>query len=188
MAILTDSLDTGAKRPILVPVDFCSTSKEAAAFACRLAQDVDMPILVLHVMHEAPPDHHTGYYRQHDVSRRVLPLEEVARDMVEDFLDGLEKADSSLAALKSARRLVVPGLPGERIPEVAERENAAMVVMGSCGRGGISRLFSGSVAKEVARRCSVPVTVIKESDIRWDVNDAAQQRGRGSWWAHAASS
>ena len=139
-------------------------------------------------MHEAAPDHHTGYYRRHDVSSRVLPLEDVARDMVEDFLDGLEKADSSLAALRSARRLVVPGLPGERIPEVAERENAAMVVMGSCGRGGLSRMFSGSVAKEVARRCSVPVTVIKESDIDRDLNGAARHQGRGDWWAHAASS
>ncbi len=188
MAISNDSQDTGIKRPILVPVDFCATSKEAAVFACRLARDVDLPIVVLHVMHEAPLDHHAGYYRKHESSGRVLPLDEVARDMVEDFLDGLEKADSSLAALKSARRLVVAGLPGERIPEVAERENASMVVMGSCGRGVLSRLFNGSVAKEVARRCRVPVTVIKESDIDWDVNGAAEQRGRGGRLAHAASS
>ena len=188
MAIPTDSQDPVAGQPILVPVDFCSTSKEAAAFACRLAQDVDLPLLVLHVVHETSPNYHTGYYRRHDATRRVLPLQEVASGMVESFLDGLEKADPSLAPLKSARRLVVPGLPGQRIPEVAERENAAMVIMGSCGRSGLSRLFNGSVANEVARRCSVPVTVIKDAEVDWDVNGAARDQGeRGAWMAHAAS-
>ncbi len=189
MAIPTDSQDPDARRPILVPVDFCSTSKEAAAFACRLAQDVDLPLVVLHVVHETSRAHHTGYYRQHDLTRRVLPLQEVAGKMVESFLDGLEQADPSLAPLKSARRIVVPGLPGTRIPEVAERENAAMVIMGNCGRSGLSRLLNGSVAKEVARRCSVPVTVIKDSEVNWDVNGATHSQGkRGAWLPHAASS
>ena len=189
MTISSDSQDFGAERPILVPVDFCSTSKEAAIFACRLAQEVDLPLLVLHVLHEVPPDHHVGYYRQHDMSSRVLPLKEVARNMVEDFLNDLEKADPSLAVLRSARRLVVPGLPAERIPEIAEREHAAMVIMGSCAPTRFSRLFDRSVAKEVARRCRVPVTVVKDSESAWwEVDGAAQQRGSGHWLAHAASS
>ena len=118
----------------------------------------------------------------------MLPLEDVARRMVEEFLSDLEKADPTLVALGSARRLVVPGLPGERIAEIAERENACEIVMGTCARTGLSKLLSGSVAKEVAGRSQVPLTVIKDSGADWEANFGTDRADRREWPAQSAGS
>jgi len=169
-----------SRRPILVPVDFSSPAKAALMFACRLADKVDTPLLVLHVVHESSSQ--AGNYRKHDRSGRMLPVDEVAESMVEEFLLQLRKEDPSLESLTRARLLVVSGLPAERIAEVAARENTAMIVMGTDGRSGLSRLFSGSVSQEVAKRTAVPVTIIKAPDTDWENNPVGHRLGSADWW------
>ena len=43
----------------------------------------------------------------------------------------------------------------------AEENDIDHIVVGSHGRGGVSRMLLGSVAETVARRSSVPVTIIR---------------------------
>ncbi len=149
------------RRPILVPVDFSSCSEAALLFAAHFAGCAQAPLLVLHVVHE--PGNEPGFYQRarHSHAALIRPLEDVARDMLADFIAELGRHDSVREALASARTRLVSGLPAQRIQEVALREDAALIVMGSHGRSALSRLAVGSVAAEVAQHSPVPVTVVK---------------------------
>jgi nucleotide-binding universal stress UspA family protein len=57
-------------------------------------------------------------------------------------------------------RLLV-GEPATAIVEDAEKEGADLIVMGTHGRTGLSRLLMGSVAEAVVRRAKCPVLTVK---------------------------
>jgi nucleotide-binding universal stress UspA family protein len=53
------------------------------------------------------------------------------------------------------------GSPASEILTVAEMEAAELIIMGSHGRRGLSRLVLGSVTEAVARRAKCPVLIVK---------------------------
>jgi nucleotide-binding universal stress UspA family protein len=169
------------RRPILVPVDFSSCSEAALLFAAHLAGSSQTPLLVLHVVHE--PASEPGFYRRARRTETALtrPLEDVARDMLNDFIAELDAEGSAREALASASTRLVSGLPAQRIEEVALDEDAALIVMGSHGRNAFSLLAAGSVAAEVARRSQIPLTVVKSpSPQRRRLRDKIF--GSSEWW------
>jgi nucleotide-binding universal stress UspA family protein len=60
-----------------------------------------------------------------------------------------------------ARSLLVSGSPGETIAQEAESTAADLVVMGTHGRKGVSRLFLGSVASHVISTAHCPVMTVR---------------------------
>ena len=56
---------------------------------------------------------------------------------------------------------VVVGHPFERIVETAVREPAGLIVLGTHGRTGLSRVAMGSVAERVVRLAPCPVLTVK---------------------------
>jgi nucleotide-binding universal stress UspA family protein len=54
------------------------------------------------------------------------------------------------------------GLPVDQILNVANRERVDLIVIGSHGRTGLSRLLMGSVAEGVMRKAHCPVLVVKQ--------------------------
>jgi len=173
------------RRPILVPVDFSSCSEAAVLFAAHFAGCAQAPLLVLHVVHEPRQD--PGFYRrgrQGDTGF-VRPLEDVAGDMLADFMSELQVHEALHEVLAGARTRLVSGLPARRIQEVALGEDAALIVMGSHGRSGLSRLTVGSVAVEVARHSLVPVTVVKGPAAR-PGRLPVEVIGSREWWTRRA--
>lgn len=57
------------------------------------------------------------------------------------------------------------GRPAESIVEVANEQHADLIAMTTHGRGGLSRLFVGSVADEVLRISHCPVLLVKVTEI-----------------------
>jgi nucleotide-binding universal stress UspA family protein len=57
--------------------------------------------------------------------------------------------------------LIWVGDPGEQIVSAAEAEHADLVVVGSHGRGAVSRFFIGSVSDYVVRHAHCPVLVVR---------------------------
>ena len=55
------------------------------------------------------------------------------------------------------------GDPATAIVETAEKEDADMIVLGTHGRTGLTRLLMGSVAEAVVRRANCPVLTIKQA-------------------------
>jgi nucleotide-binding universal stress UspA family protein len=68
----------------------------------------------------------------------------------------LEQARSTLG-LQDAETLVVTGLPGPSVGDLAADLPASVVVLGTRGRGGIRRAVLGSVSDHVVRNAPCPV-------------------------------
>ena len=146
-------------KPILVPVDFSPHSESALHCAAELAETLDSPLVILHVVHdlnEAP-----GYYAVKGRDKQLRRMEDVATEMLDGFFHKMQKEHSGLAALKHATTMLVVGLPVNRILESAEKIHARMIIMGSQGRTGLARAMLGSKAEQVVRLAPIPVMIVK---------------------------
>lgn len=74
----------------------------------------------------------------------------------------LKNVAESLPADRSVEEVVRYGRPVHELLSIADDEAVDHIVMGSHGRDGAKRLLLGSVAETVARRASVPVTVVRQ--------------------------
>ena len=152
----------GAKakdQPILVPVDFSAHSAVALERGADLAEALKVPLLVLHVVHdlgEAP-----GYYSVKGRGKQLRRMEDVASDMLDEFIHAARKKHPKHPALENAETALVVGLPVNRILEVAKKSDASMIVMGSQGRTGLAHALLGSKAEQVVHLSPIPVTIVK---------------------------
>jgi nucleotide-binding universal stress UspA family protein len=103
--------------PILVPVDLSATSNEALLLAAQLAAGSSKPLLVLHVAHDGI--HQPNIYPRRNEVEQLLPIEEIAEIVLQDFMTDMRKQHPDNTVLANAGLLVVSGLPATRIPEVA---------------------------------------------------------------------
>jgi len=133
---------------ILHPTDFSEQSRPAFDLACSLARDYGATLVVAHV---APPP-------------LALPTEGVVLGPVfEDTaelrarLEQVRPADPRVAV----RHRLTIGPPAEEILAAAEEEKADLIVMGTHGRGGLSRVLMGSVAEAVLRKAPCPVLTVR---------------------------
>jgi nucleotide-binding universal stress UspA family protein len=144
--------------PILVAVDFSADSEAALIWACRYARLVGAELMVLHVVHD--PGDAPGYYRRGEEDA-LRPMEDVAKEMLEEFLEKVRADHPEVAALGDLETRLVRGIPASRILEATENAGARLIVMGSRGRTGLPHLLLGSKAERVVQLSPVPVTIVK---------------------------
>jgi nucleotide-binding universal stress UspA family protein len=152
------------EKPILVPVDFSPDSEAALTFAAELADMLKAPLLVLHVVHD--PGQAPGYYSVKGAGKHLQKMEDVAAEMLQEFMQDISRKHQELGPLKAAETKLVTGIPVSRILEIAEKTDARMIVMGSQGRTGLAHALLGSKAEQVVRLAPVPVTIAKVPDRR----------------------
>lgn len=151
--------DKTPKHGILVAVDFSPNSATALKFAAEMAECMKAQLLVLHVVHD--PGDTPGYYAQRS-KKSLRKMEDIAAEMMAEFLADTAKANPDLKALKKADSKLVVGLPVARVLEVVDKTEPRLVVLGSRGRTGLSHLLLGSKAEQIVRLCPVPVTIVKD--------------------------
>jgi nucleotide-binding universal stress UspA family protein len=90
-------------------------------------------------------------------------IEQMQNDLVREAREYLEVIAARLRyrGLKVTTHVVVEDQPAEAILHEAEAEGATMIALETHGRGGLARLFMGSVADKVVRGAHVPVLVQK---------------------------
>ena len=147
------------KQLVLVPVDFSTFSEAAVLYAAQMAKCMDLPLMLLHVVHD--PGEMPGYYAQSLKQKHVQRIEDHAQVMLDEFLQRLNEEHPELKELKRLHASLVKGIPVTRILEVAAKEHAAHIVVGSKGETGLKHLLLGSVAERVVHLAKVPVTVVK---------------------------
>ena len=146
-------------QPILVPVDFSPCSEAALLYAADLAATLQFPLNVLHVVHD--PGQAPGYYAMKGRKKQLRRMEDIAAEMMEEFMLGMKKRHPDQPALATAETGLVVGLPVTRILETAQKIQAGMIVMGSQGRTGLAHVLLGSKAEQVVRLAPIPVTIVK---------------------------
>jgi len=97
-----------------------------------------------------------------DVSLNYVPfeadLEKAAKDDMEVILEEFHRKGFK------AEYGVVIGNPADSILEKIEELNINLVIMGSHGKKGLSRLIMGSVAETVVRKANCPVLIVKSEE------------------------
>lgn len=141
---------------ILVPVDGSETCDKALASALQLAKEGQGRVHLVHVLDELA--YLTGYEYSAD-------LLQVARDFAQKVLvDAAEKA--RVAGVPADTKLME--LPGGRLGELIAGEardwDADLVVVGTHGRRGVSRVLLGSGAEQVLRLSPVPVLAVRSTE------------------------
>jgi len=142
-----------ARSVILFPTDFSTASDAALEHAAALAKSAGASLLIVHV--EEPPLAYGGgelYYG--------LPEPDPER-----ILRMLEDVKPNDASVPYTHRLTM-GDPASEIVRIAEDDAAEMIVLGTHGRTGVTRLLMGSVAEAVVRRAPCPVLVYRETPAR----------------------
>jgi nucleotide-binding universal stress UspA family protein len=134
---------------ILIPVDGSPQSGEAAAFAAEEWPDAEL--LALHVIDPVEAGYAAGR-----VPAAGEQWYEDAKERAETFF-----ANARDAAGRDVETRTEVGRPASTIVELADEEDADMIVMGSHGREGLSRILLGSVAEHVLRESPVPVMVVR---------------------------
>jgi nucleotide-binding universal stress UspA family protein len=153
--------------PILVPLDQSERSEAVLAMALALEKQMKTGLHLLSV----PPLHHLeiAAYQQYPGGR--LPPEHIAspealvaesRAETETYLKELAERWSSDEVNISTQ--VRDEMPAEAIAHSAAEVNAALIVMATHGRGGISRWALGSVADKVVQTASTPVLLMRETE------------------------
>lgn len=151
--------DKSSKQTILVPIDFSAFSEAALLKACELANCMKVQVVVLHVVHD--PSEMPGYYGKMAKKKHLVRMEDVAREMVDEFMEMMINAHPEVKCLAEAESMLVVGLPVGRILEVAKSVKASMIVMGSQGHTGLKHIMLGSKAEQVMRLSPISVTIVK---------------------------
>jgi nucleotide-binding universal stress UspA family protein len=135
---------------IVFPTDFSTASDAALTHAEALARQSHARLLIVHV--EEPPMAYGG-------GELYYGLPEPNSERILKMLEDVKPTDPSVPF---AHRLTI-GDPAGEIVRIAGEEKAEMVVMGTHGRTGMTRLLMGSVAEGVVRRAPCPVLVYRET-------------------------
>jgi nucleotide-binding universal stress UspA family protein len=138
---------------ILLTTDFSEASEEAVAKAGVLARGVGVKLTVLYV-HGHPPA----------APEAFVPAEKV---VTSDYLDAeAHKAleglkESLLADVESVDLVTVEHASAPlAICDYADKHGVDLIVIGTHGRTGMTRLMIGSVAEKVVRHASCAVLVV----------------------------
>jgi len=135
-------------KKILFPTDYSHLSDAALRHATTLARENGATLIIAHV--EEPPLAYGGgemYYGIPDPDRAE----------VERMLGEIKPTDSSVPF----RHVLLSGDPATEIVKFAADENVDMIVLGTHGRTGLSRVLMGSVAESIVRRAACPVLTFK---------------------------
>jgi nucleotide-binding universal stress UspA family protein len=143
---------------ILVPIDFSSYSAKALSYALRFAEQFDAAVVALHVIQPMPilPTDMITVLPPQDMTGEQLPV-------ISAKLRKLCQRASSNHHL-TVTPLVVVGTPYERIVEIAESEDADLLIIATHGYTGLKHFYMGSTTERVVRHAPCPVLVVRDKE------------------------
>jgi universal stress protein A len=143
-------------KKILFATDFSEPSEAAFQHATALARESGALLMIVHVQE---------VFISPAGEMLVVPGH-LPSPQLRKMLNDVVPHD---VTIRLEHHLVI-GTPGEDIVRLADESNADLIVIGSHGRTGLTRLLMGSVAERVMRTAKCPVLIIKAA--------AAEPNGR----------
>jgi nucleotide-binding universal stress UspA family protein len=137
---------------ILVAVDGSEHAQHALEWAVQLAPQVGASVVLAYVV---PPAAVLG----EPTLINVMELERQHEQYAQGLLDGLRMKYARGTLQLEAQ--VLHGNPAEALADAAGSLGADLVVVGTRGRGAVSRALLGSVAHRLVQICPVPVLVTR---------------------------
>src|ERR1044071_7246841 len=130
---------------IMCPVDFSPGSQQAMHTAVRIANEHDAELVLVH----------SWYFPAGGFGGDYVPAADIVQAISSDAQRGLENAVAEARKLGAHRvtSKLLNGSPWQQIVDAAQREPGLdLIVIGTHGRTGLSRVVMGSVAELVVRQ------------------------------------
>jgi nucleotide-binding universal stress UspA family protein len=137
-------------RSIVCGVDDSPDARAVLGVAARLAERLERKLVLIHVIpfgHASDP-HVGGVANAAPTRERNARGERLLAQLAEEL------------GIADVRRQVVDGLPAERLADVADEEDAELIVVGSRGRGALKAAFLGSVSNGLVGVARCPVVIV----------------------------
>jgi nucleotide-binding universal stress UspA family protein len=135
---------------ILFATDFSENSARAIPHVARIAKQFGATVFPVHVIPSEP-----RYEVPLDPLREDLSAtRKAAEDRMQRFLDNDALRDVSKQIYIERGNII------ETLRDIMDQSHIDLVVVGTHGHAGVSKLLFGSVAEEVFRRTSCPVLVV----------------------------
>jgi nucleotide-binding universal stress UspA family protein len=145
---------------VLVALDNSDHSRKALEWVAKLPWADSVEIKLVGVLNPLASGHADGFsalYKSDSAQKKLKAVEHT-----QQFLMDSAKTLSAAIANKTTT-LVLEGAPGEQILKEASEWDAQLIVMGSRGHGGLTKLWLGSVSQEVVLQAPCPVEVIRNT-------------------------
>ncbi|MDH3692782.1 MAG: universal stress protein [Gammaproteobacteria bacterium] len=151
---------------ILYTTDLEEHARSVLRYAASIAEKYDAQIVLLNVIepltpttrsliNNVLPEGKAEAIREEGVRRLHKKIEERLRDFCKSELG----ADPETCVVVSDTR-VIEGYPASVILQQAEETNADLIVMGTHGRTGASKMLLGSIAQKVLHQAAIPVLLV----------------------------
>jgi universal stress protein A len=144
-----------AIRRILHATDFSKASARALNEAVRLAKQNRAELLIVHVIEPTPYVADEGFSGAEIYTKLEDIAERDAKASMSKLVGRLKKSNIK------ARGLLLKGFAHDQIVKAAKSKKANMIVIGTHGRTGLSKLFMGSVAGKVISLATCPVVTVR---------------------------
>ena len=145
---------------ILVAVDFSTFSREALRAGLDMGKLRDAEVTALHIAKNKGNDPLYTVYGEG--MHPAVPASKNREDERVALENRLELMIREVAGTKKVESYVFHGNPKNEILAFARSGGFDLIVMGTHGREGLSRIFLGSVAEHVIRHAPCPVYVVRE--------------------------
>jgi len=140
-------------KKILVPLDGSTLAELALANAVLIASSSHLTELV--IIFVVKPFKDMAHWASDEIAQK---MEEEAVRVARKYLD--QTVEKLTIKSVTTEGLIAKGDPAEVIREYALKTGVDLIVMGTHGRTGFSRLMFGSVATGVIHNSSVPVLLV----------------------------
>src|ERR1700682_457589 len=161
------AIETGVRlalKNILLLTDFSEPSELAVPFAVAVAREYESKVYAMHVLTPVP----LAYATPESAASVIEGLEEGAQE-------GMQRVDAQLVGVPHETMLVRAESVWSPVEQVLGESEIDLVILGTHGRTGATKLLLGSVAQEIFRRASVPVLTIGPS-VRKGIHNGGQFR------------
>lgn len=158
-----------AIKNVLVATDFSAPSETALNYARAMARSFGAQLHVLHIFEPL-------WITSADVvgggvalATMIQGLEDTARKQLEEAVTEADRRE-----LKAVAAMVTSESPAREIANYANEHQVDLLVIGTHGRSGISRMLIGSVAEKVVRLAPCPVLTVHHPEHEFVLPDALQ--------------
>jgi nucleotide-binding universal stress UspA family protein len=153
---------------IIVPLDGSRLSAQAIPYASEMGKRFDAEVILVRVLPQAGLSFAAqGTVTEDDVATDIIPQEARMKDV--DNASNAKRYLMNWAQSLKAQGVKVSyevtiGTPAKSIMELAQAQQASLIVMMSHGRGAFKRAIMGSVADEILRGSHLPVLIVRPKD------------------------
>jgi nucleotide-binding universal stress UspA family protein len=167
-------------KTILVPTDFNELATAALRYAAQIAAATGAEIVVLYADRFDPPAEFTAAQ---------------AQLLAGSIAESRRRADEELAMYTreivpdsvAVRTVIREDFPATAIRELADEVDADLIVMGTHGRGLLTRILFGSVAESVLKNTRRPVLTVRSNSVSPIRRIACVEEGASSFAASLAA-